>query len=1037
MPRNLTKLSTEQWDFLAILDAFGCPVPIDVAGHLATVLPGTLSDLIEKTEGMGWIKNVGNNQLAIVDELPPAVRIRINNINTPERLGSLVQKVYSENLIARLDYRERLSLLDKAGWIKEASECEIELARKSLAEKSPEEALMHLKQAVRRMIHADGDREFGVLLISATLELSNLCFSQGHGFIYIEAFLLKAMETALKLGDRRSQALILLHQGRIYNFSDRRKEALAALSTGLEGIKELGDEDILTRAAPFIGLFYFIKGLYKEALEHLDKAEHTRGANADSPAIDPMTPVLLGYCATHLGYFHRAIGYLDFHWRQAIERDDPATACTIRSVLGTVLVLMRKHGEAATHLQQAHKEAEKSGNALAMYRAGGGIALQCFVQGRMEDAYDVLKKNSLAGTEAGLIRQYAAPWILEMIYEFQRLGFPPIPEFEFFRMMDRIWQGVNIHLRGVALRIQAREKMTQRGERASIEADLAESETCLRQSGDPVQLSKTFQERARLELSVGNREQAHHLILTARQLLGGYEDEFFPDEFRYLLESQEDISGTEHYKEIFLERFLNMIESLYPSESQDIILAKMLAATSRMFGAERSGLFWFPSGKLTPHPELRGTCNLTRKEISDQSFRNSLSMIMDTFRTNQPQTKTTQGSTENPAAKSVRSALCIPVEVQGKVHGVLYYDNSYLDGAFGFLDHDTIKQMVRHTNLIVSQRFHDLKLIEERNILAAEKSLHAEADTMEIVTQSKPMTRVLEQADQIARTDSTVMILGETGTGKELLARRIHANSPRSKRPFVVVDSATIPENLLESELFGHERGAFTGADRQKIGRIELAHQSTLFLDEVGELPLSAQVKLLRVLQERTFNRVGGNRTISSDFRLIVATHRDLAGEVSAGRFREDLYYRLNVIPIFIPPLSDRKEDIPLLADYYLKHYAIKYGRAFIGLTADQKQVLCRYEWPGNIRELKNIMERALLLSGDDQLELNLPADLQIKEDQSFAGSPSLDELQRRYIRDVLKRTNGKIAGPGGAAEILGMKRTSLYARMRTLGMSR
>jgi len=208
-------------------------------------------------------------------------------------------------------------------------------------------------------------------------------------------------------------------------------------------------------------------------------------------------------------------------------------------------------------------------------------------------------------------------------------------------------------------------------------------------------------------------------------------------------------------------------------------------------------------------------------------------------------------------------------------------------------------------------------------------------------------------------------------------------------------------------------------------------------LDEAGELPLSAQVKLLRVLQERTFNRVGGNRTINSEFRLIVATSRDLAAEVAAGRFREDLYYRLNVIPVHLPPLRERPEDIPLLADYYLKHYAAKYRHTFVGLTADQNRTLGRYRWPGNIRELKNILERAVLLSGDNPLELNLPAEVQGKEDHPFADSPSLEEVQRRYIRDVLKRTGGRIAGPGGAAEILGMKRTSLYARMRTLGMSR
>jgi transcriptional regulator with GAF, ATPase, and Fis domain len=375
--------------------------------------------------------------------------------------------------------------------------------------------------------------------------------------------------------------------------------------------------------------------------------------------------------------------------------------------------------------------------------------------------------------------------------------------------------------------------------------------------------------------------------------------------------------------------------------------------------------------------------------------------------------------------------------MHGSVHGVLYYDNSYLEGAFEFLNPVMIRKMLDHSNRVIERSLNLLRLQKQKNLLTSEKALYAKLNKTEMIAQSKPMMQLMDQAGQIARTESTVLISGETGTGKELLARRIHALSPRSEAPFIVVDSTTIPENLLESELFGHERGAFTGADRQKIGRIELAHHGTLFLDEVGELPLSAQVKLLRVMQEKTFNRVGGNRMIRSDFRLIAATNRDLAAEVAARRFREDLYYRLNVIPIHLPPLRERAEDIPLLADYYLKHYAAKYKQALIGLSTDQKRALVRYRWPGNIRELKNILERAVLLSGDNQLELNLPSEVKGKEDHPFADFPSLKEVQRRYIRDVLKRTGGKIAGPGGAAEILGMKRTSLYARMRTLGMSR
>ncbi|HAA04728.1 MAG TPA: hypothetical protein DCE18_15380, partial [Syntrophobacteraceae bacterium] len=654
MPQEMPALSPEQWEFLAVLDAFGCPVPIHVAGSLAPLLPGPLFDLIEKSEKRGLIKKIGNNRFAITADLPPAVRSRINSINSPEHLASLAEKVYPEKLTTELEPSDILPLLEKAGWAKEASESEIALARKAFGEKRTAAGREYIEQAVRRLSRTCENQEIAVLFIPATLELSDLCFSQGHGFAELEGFLMKALEAAGGVGDRRSQALIHLHLGRLRYFADRRDEALAELSTGFEGIKELGDEDILARAATFLGLFYFIKGLFKEALEHLEKAEPIFGTEAASPGIDPLAPLLLGYCATHLGQFHRAIGSLDFHWRLAMERSDQTLASTTRAVLGTVLVLVRKHREAAVHLQQAQKDADQSQNALAMYLAGGGIALQHFLQGRMEDAYDSLKKTTLMGRGAGLIRQYAAPWILEMAYEFHRLGFEPIPEFEFSKMLDRIWKGVNIHLKGVALRILARDKMQKGGDRTSIEKDLEESEACLRRSGNPVQLSRTFQERARLELSLGNREKARELIHAARQMLGGYVDEFFPDEFQHLLGKQETLTSSAVDKEDFLDRLLEMIESLYPGQSQNEILARVLAATSRMFGAERSGAFWFPSAKFTSHPELRASSNLTRNEVGIEIFRNSLALILKAFRTNEPQTRKTPDPTRVSAAQTVR-----------------------------------------------------------------------------------------------------------------------------------------------------------------------------------------------------------------------------------------------------------------------------------------------------------------------------------------------------------------------------------------------
>jgi transcriptional regulator with PAS, ATPase and Fis domain len=297
------------------------------------------------------------------------------------------------------------------------------------------------------------------------------------------------------------------------------------------------------------------------------------------------------------------------------------------------------------------------------------------------------------------------------------------------------------------------------------------------------------------------------------------------------------------------------------------------------------------------------------------------------------------------------------------------------------------------------------------------------------------MTQILNQARQQAQSDASILVSGETGVGKDLLARWIHRHSPRNEKPFVVVDLTTIPENLMESELFGHERGSFTGADRQKIGRVELAHEGTLFVDEIGEISRDLQVKLLRLLQEKTFLRIGGTKTMISDFRLITASNRNLAEEIKAGRFREDLYYRLNVLEITIPPLRKRKDDILPLAAHYLYFYTKKYNRPLLRFTPDQESALLTYHWPGNVRELKNIIERAVIVAENNSLELSFSIQPTSSETDPFHDLPTLDEIQCRYIRYILERTKGRVGGPEGAARILGMKRTSVNSRIKKLGL--
>ena len=321
----------------------------------------------------------------------------------------------------------------------------------------------------------------------------------------------------------------------------------------------------------------------------------------------------------------------------------------------------------------------------------------------------------------------------------------------------------------------------------------------------------------------------------------------------------------------------------------------------------------------------------------------------------------------------------------------------------------------------------------EREQISFKHEVKLESSHDEIVGRSQAILRVLMNAEQVAPTDSAVLLLGETGSGKELVARAIHKNSKRGARPMVNVNCAALPASLVENELFGRERGAYTGALTREIGRFELANHSTIFLDEVGELPLELQAKLLRVLQEGEFERLGSSKTIHVDVRLIAATSRDLEAAVREGKFREDLFYRLNVFPIRVPPLRERREDIPMLTWHFLQMLGSRMGRDVSSVRASTMKAFQAYAWPGNVRELRNVIERSLIIHQGTVFEADLPEGAGVS---SVVGT-KIEEVDRDHIFRILERTGWRVRGPGGAAEALGLKPTTLEARMKKLGIVR
>lgn len=353
-----------------------------------------------------------------------------------------------------------------------------------------------------------------------------------------------------------------------------------------------------------------------------------------------------------------------------------------------------------------------------------------------------------------------------------------------------------------------------------------------------------------------------------------------------------------------------------------------------------------------------------------------------------------------------------------------------------------LRQIAERVSIAVDNAlaYREIQRLKERlvdeNLALTEQLNNVESEFGEIIGRSEAMHSVLKQVEMVAQSDSTVLILGETGTGKELIARAIHNLSGRNARRMVKMNCAAMPAGLLESDLFGHERGAFTGASAQRIGRFELADKSSLFLDEVGDMPLELQPKLLRVLQEQEFERLGSNKLIRTDVRLIAATNRDLRQMVADREFRSDLYYRLNVFPIHLP-LRERPDDIPLLVKAFTFKIARRLGRNIDSIPAETLRTLSRMEWPGNVRELENVIERAVLLTRGSVLQLSLP-EMNIDAETITAevlAQEGEDEYQ--LIVRVLKESNGVVAGPKGAAQRLGLKRTTLLSRMKRLGINK
>ncbi len=555
-------------------------------------------------------------------------------------------------------------------------------------------------------------------------------------------------------------------------------------------------------------------------------------------------------------------------------------------------------------------------------------------------------------------------------------------------------------------------------------------ETSICQIGETIELAKLRTDIASMSLQVNDWEAAELYAQSAWKFLKPICKNLFPNNLRHFIHEEEN---TDENK--LSELIIEIGEALSNQENLEQLLCSIITSISRMMGAERTALFI--KDKFSSELQITASRNFTYEHMNERWFK-AVSEKIKLTAESRDSCVIEKKISFNDSDDALH--ICItPLVLNKRVTGVLYLDSR-------FLPFDNITQKHKLLSALGTQiavsvdraQAYDEILQLNKNLIRENQYYQDEQKELRpfgnIIGISGAILQVQVLIQKVASTQSTVLIHGETGVGKELIARAIHNNSPRCDKPFIRVNCAALPDTLIDSELFGHEKGAFTGAIKTKAGRFELANNGTIFLDEISELPPSTQARLLRILQEKEFQRVGGTKTLSSDFRLIAATNKDLEREVAKGKFRADLFYRLNIFPIFVPPLRERKEDIPPLAIHFFHQHCSQFNKHFDGIPESEMDKLVNYNWPGNIRELSNIIERSVIL-GKDKISFS---DIVNRKKVDNIHNEFMDskEFEKAQILKALRLTNGTIGGPSGAASLLGLNRTTLASRIKRHNIS-
>ena len=830
--------------------------------------------------------------------------------------------------------------------------------------------------------------------------------------------------------DRLAKIKILL--SRLFQDAGKPEKASRCVKEFLRLAERVGDRKLYQTSILSMSEYFAWKGLFSEATRQYEQMVGDLEEFGDNE-IGLHATVIIGFSHVLCGRIARGLGMIDAVRTKAglLNLNEIMIRCDL--ITAYCLLELRQIPEAELHLGKVSAFSEDD---LGHHILWGLYSCMAYVRcqhGDYEDAFFYYKKSVQHARSLNRTR-HPATWGFETLRLLESHGYRD-EEMNFDTFVNEVLSWDDVFMKGVALRCRALRN-TDQEQMGKVLSDLMKSEEYLKRSGAEIELARTrvalydyFQRQGET-----NTAQSYHSKVL----------EFATTIDRALLPRDlSDIIPPVQKIQFIIDWITKINESLGTTKDISTFLERVINVAMDFTMAMRGAFVTVDEGEL----KVIASRNFDSSILNTEKSKQILDHIATAASTKESFRPKAVGKAPSPESSTrldgASSMVCAPVQLGGRVQGYLCLDNRLGGKPFS-------TDLLPFLRLLCSQiaiglssiKAYD-KVRQQKDRLEEEASFYKKemglvSPIASIIGKSDGIKNVFAQIHQVAPTDSSVLITGETGVGKELVAKAIHNLSQRKDGPFIPVNLAALPQELVASELFGHEKGAFTGANERQKGRFELADKGTIFLDEIGDLPTQVQVKLLRVLQEGSFERLGSAKRIQSNFRVIAATNKNLPPEVEKGTFRQDLYFRLNVFPIHIPPLRERKNDIPVLAHCFIDHFGKKLGKRIVQIPREEMKKLANYFWPGNVRELEHFIERAVVLSDGRSISFSgLEQALPQKHPFDSQSIRPLEDIEREYIQNTLQATGWKVSGPGGAASLLGLKTSTLRFRIKKLGIEK